>query len=1404
MSVVGEAVLSASLEVLFHKLASSDLLKFSCRGQVHAAIRKWENMLLKIHAVLDDAEEKQIAQRAVKIWLGELRDLAYDMEDILDELATEALRRKLMVECQASSSKVNVLIPNCFTSLSPTAVKFNVRVEAKIKQMTCRLQDICKQRIELGLESVMGEKSTKIWQRSPTTSLVIESCVYGRDRDKEKIVELMLMDEGSDAGVGVIPIVGMGGVGKTTLAQLVYGDHGVNLHFDIKAWVYVSTQFDIMRISKAILESITLQACEFEDFDQIQVKLKDTLAGKRFLVVLDDLWNREYNSWDILKNPLRVGAKGSKILVTTRNRDIGLMMGTVEYHYLEQLSDDDCWSVFAQHAFGKINADAHPNLEFTGKKIVEKCGGLPLAAKTLGGLLCGKTKESEWEETLHSKIWDLAEEQSGIIPALRLSYYHLPSHLKRCFMYCAILPKGYEFEEKELIWLWMAEGLIQQPKGWKRMEDLGDEYFHELLSRSFFQPANNGLQFVMHDLINDLAQSVSGKICFKLEGNKAYKISEKARHSSYVQGNHDGKIKFAAFNEAKSLRTFLPFNLLDYNSHLTNYVPLELLPKLRYLRVLSLRNYLISELPEAIGNLKHLRYLNFSYTEIRSLPKSTSTLYNLQTLILKGCYMLKTLPTEMRKLINLGHLDFTDSDSVENMPLRMGTLTSLQTLSNFLVGKSGGSRISELKTLWHLQGSLSISRLENVTNAQDAREASLNDKPGLTVLQMKWSSEFNNLRNQKVEMEVLDMLQPHKNLTELNIKYYAGTRFPAWIGDPLYSNMMVLRLAHCEQCTSLPPLGQLPWLKELCIKGMKGVKFVGLEFFGGYCSKPFPSLEILSFEDMEEWEDWFVDEEVEVFSFLCELYVKRCPKLMRQLPKNLSHLAKLVIWECKQLVVTLSSLPSLKSLDIVEVDQLIMKNTKDLCSLTSFRVCEVDVCEDEALRNVAFHQLNIVTSWDVCSSPNLRCLPKCFTNGLGKLEELEIDGCQELMSLWHLEGSLQHQHQHFNSLRRLMVSSCPQLAFFEGEGKEEEMQHGLPCGLEYLRICCCDKLEKLPRGLYTLTTLAELSIRGCPSMTSLPETGLPSALRRLEIQNCRALNSLTKGMTHSTNLEYVSISNCPSLMSLSSKGMLPSTLKRLEITHCQKLESIAEVGMATNSSLESMVIWTCENLKSLPDGLNRLRYLHCLSIGHCGNLLSLPKGGLPATNLRKLVIFGCEKLGVQPNCMRSLTSLQQLSIGRCPRFISFLEGGFPTNLRSLHIGDTQIVKPLSEWGLHRLTSLTTVHIHGTSLELVSFPDDESKECMILPNSLTRLAIHNFPNLEKLCSKGFQNPSFLEHLEIHHCPKLSSVPEALLPPSLLSLNIHNSPMLARQFARGKGQYWSKVAHVPHVVISKKLY
>ncbi|KAH1063201.1 hypothetical protein J1N35_028188 [Gossypium stocksii] len=455
MSIFGEAALSAFLELLSAKLLDSVLNFVADHRQVHQQLKHWQSMLPEIKAVLNHAEEKQIKDEGVKHWLDDLQDLAYDVDDILDEFAYQELSLKLQkTQAQASTSKVQKLIPTCFTGghFSPISFMFNAKMISKIKAITDRLNSLNTRRSSLGLSEIMSQGATSKGKkpRLQPTSLMDGAVDYvGRANEKQEMLELLKSNNPN--GVCVLSIVGMGGMGKTTLAQLVYNDPSIKESFDHKSWVCVSDDFDAVNITKTILRSVDADSRDENDLNLLQVKLKEKLSGKRLLLVLDDIWNESYSDWTILRAPF--GA-ATKIIVTTRLEKVSSNVDPVKAFYLDKLSHHDCLSIFAQHALKARNFDGHPQFKEIGENIVRRCNGLPLAAKAIGSLLRTVQDHSEWERVNESEIWDLPEDPCGLIPALRLSYHYLPPHLKRCFAYCSIFPKDYEFEEEEIILLW--------------------------------------------------------------------------------------------------------------------------------------------------------------------------------------------------------------------------------------------------------------------------------------------------------------------------------------------------------------------------------------------------------------------------------------------------------------------------------------------------------------------------------------------------------------------------------------------------------------------------------------------------------------------------------------------------------------------------------------------------------------------------------------------------------------------------------------------------------------------------------------------------------------------------------------------------------------------------------------
>ncbi|RXI05182.1 hypothetical protein DVH24_006439 [Malus domestica] len=406
---------------------------------------------------------------------------------------------------------------------------------------------------------------------------------------------------------------------------------------------------------------------------------------------------------------------------------------------------------------------------------------------------------------------------------------------------------------------------------------------------------------------------------------------------------------------------------------------------------------LFNEVPDSIGHLIHLRYMDVSYTSIERLPDIVCTLYNLQTLLLSNCSSLTKLPAGIPKLINLHHLNFKGTN-IGEMPSEMGRLKGLRTLTTFIVGKSTGSCIKQLRELSHLRGKLSILKLRNVLDLEDAVRANLKNKKDLKELELAWGDEDTN--DSEKERHVLDKLQPSVNLEKLAISFYGGISFPNWLGNSnSLSNIQFMRLSDCSHCLSLPSFGQLPTLKVLYIERMKSVMTVGIEFYGGNGTpviKPFQSLEKLAFKKMPEWEEWQPSSsggQQPDFPRLQELILDNCPKL-RGLPYHLPCLKKLSASECGVLQggTATFTIDCLKQLRINECPGVLtLLDTKSLSLLQFLNI--QNVVGVKCLPKKMVHSLNFLHHLGLYNCPSLESFPgvrTCHDFSFVKLLVLEL------------------------------------------------------------------------------------------------------------------------------------------------------------------------------------------------------------------------------------------------------------------------------------------------------------------------------------------------------------------------------------------------------------------------------
>ncbi|KAJ7976792.1 Disease resistance protein [Quillaja saponaria] len=626
-------------------------------------LRRLERTLAYVKAVLLDAEEKQEHNHALHLWLGQLKDVFSVAEDVLDEFECEALRKRVVDTSGSTEMKVRHYI----SSSNPLSLSY--RMGHKIREIRERLDDIAadKAKFHFLVENVVDRHMV---HREMTHSFVDASDVIGRDNDKDRVVEL-LMEQGDDNNnnnnkrtVSVIPLVGIGGMGKTTLAKLVFNDERIVENFELKMWVCVSEDFDLKQLLVKMIKSVCYKNFSDLDVDQLQIRLRAALNGRKFLLVLDDVWNEELSKWIELRDLLRgAGAKGSKILVTTRSNSIASIMSTDGTTYiLEGLSEDDCLSLLVKWAFKEGEEKKHPKLVKIGSEIVKKCGGFPLAVRTLGNVLFSKTNVDDWILVRDNEIWKLGQEESDIVPALKLSYDQMPSFLKQCFACCSLFPKGYEFTTTGLVDFWKAHGLVQSPnENHDHCKDMGIEYINELWSRSFFvdfSGEDDHYKFKLHDLVHDLAVYVSKGECLMVESTHVRNISRKVRHLSFLINESNFDDLTLLLPKFESLRTII-FPIDGVGTCSASFLH-SCVVNSKSLHVLDISDSTFEELPQFISKMKHLRYLDLSRNKrIKKLPDFICKLQSLQVLRLVGCVELEEFPRNMGNLLSLRVLEIT-------------------------------------------------------------------------------------------------------------------------------------------------------------------------------------------------------------------------------------------------------------------------------------------------------------------------------------------------------------------------------------------------------------------------------------------------------------------------------------------------------------------------------------------------------------------------------------------------------------------------------------------------------------------------------------------------------------------------------------------------------------------------
>ncbi|CAM0150532.1 unnamed protein product [Urochloa decumbens] len=947
-----------------------------------------------IHATLHDAEQYwNLREESAKLRLKELKDLAYDAEDVIEEYEYEVNRCRveafercaadlLGARSSSSSKRMRHEVHDNYYTIEAGIVPVPRELAHGARKIIERFTELKQYSNSFTLSENDGERRIvpDIHIMRQSSSIVYTPRILGRGDDKDQVVQKLMSrsSKGSRFGshMSVLAIVGMGGLGKTTLAQLVYNDIWVRQSYDLHAWVCVSEYFSVENITRKIITSLTRNPCHHIHDGSLQGKLGDLVNEKKVLLVLDDVWNERSDCWELLCMPL-LASRLCDIIVTTRSKVVARLVQTKPFYNLNCLSPDDSWSLFKQATFLEQEIISRPNLVEIGRSITEKCKGLPLAIKTLGSILRYDTDESRWRDVLDSEQWDLKQSRNEVLPALELSYKYMHMHLRRCFVSLSLFRKDIYLDEHRVVSLWKLLDLLQCD-GSDDKDEIGSLYFNELVQRSLLQNYIEGDRVIMHDLVHDLACFLAGDEFFRLEGDKQTEIPRGARYLSILLRNNSIPIS----NESESLRVI---TMIEGISDVEN--PEVLFLSCKKFRVIDVSQCKLAEaILDFLSDMKLLRHLSVTGYKDAALPSYVFKLFNLRTLNIEA-YMLQG----------------------------MGRLVNLLTMPEIHLRRCGSFfDIRDLRNMNNIR-KLVMDGLCEVSIAE-ANEAHLHSKNNLETLEL----DFNRWEEYDTDrtisgVELLESLRPHHHsLKVLRLKNFNFDAYPSWLGSTSFSVLTELELYNC-QSQHCPTLGELPSLKSLKIGGIdQGVERIGREF----CSlnprvKGFRSLAMLSLNDMHQLQEWSGVDDGE-FPCLKTLTIWSAFELRFVPLVPFISLRRFQLYDCRNLA-TFPTAPALQELSITKCE-----NLEELPALSALESLHLGNCPNL----VTLGHFPLLTKLDLQAPFKEEILYRLITYHL-LLEQLRVWN-YSLMSI-HFEP------QSLPSLTELSLN-CPNLRYCNNLG----------------------------------------------------------------------------------------------------------------------------------------------------------------------------------------------------------------------------------------------------------------------------------------------------------------------------------------------------------------------------------
>ncbi|MCH79679.1 NBS-containing resistance-like protein [Trifolium medium] len=774
--------------------------------------------LESIQTLLKDADrvaaddERGGANEGVRTWLKQLREASFRIEDVIDEY--------IMYQTQKNNHSIFIATLQKFPVLNKYMNPLH-QIASEIQDIKLLLGEI-KQRsrryqfkFESGSSSSRGSKAARFDDPPMAPYFIHETQPVGFEEPTEELVRWLVEKTGD---LELVVVVGMGGLGKTTLAKHVFDDPLVKRHFDCRSFITVSQSYTMTELLTDMIKKFCKDSNEpipqdLQEMDgqTLITQVRQYLESKRYLVLFDDVWNENFS--DDIQHALISNNKGSKIIVTTR------MMHVAEYfkksfhvvvHELQPLPPNKAHELFCNKVF---RGQCPSELEEMSNEIVHKCGGLPVAIVAIGGLLSTKPKTMfEWRKLTQNLRMELERNVhlTGLAKILSISYNDLPYHLKACMLYFGIYPEGYTINSKRLTRQWMAEGFVRYEMN-RNLEEVAEEYLTELIHRSLVQVSEVGFDgrvksCQVHDVLREVIIRKMHDLSFchlmdeydeQVTVGMTRRLSITSISNNVLRNTkNSGICAIFVFDNGE-----LPKDFMD-----------GLSAKFKLLKVLDFENSLLNSVSDNFGNLFHLRYLNLSHTKVTVLPKSIGMLVNLETLDIRQT-KVHELPKEINKLTKLrllpayyrkyerhySMLNFTDGVKMQK---GIGGLISLQKLY-FLEADHGGiDLIQELEKLKQLR-KLGIKRVrQEYGNALCAAIQEMNHLESLNIGAID-----------EDEILDLDLLSAPPHLRVLNLKCRL-TKLPKWIPNLKYLVKLRLGLSEFED-DPLDSLKNLPNLLRL-------------------------------------------------------------------------------------------------------------------------------------------------------------------------------------------------------------------------------------------------------------------------------------------------------------------------------------------------------------------------------------------------------------------------------------------------------------------------------------------------------------------------------------------------------------------------------------------------------------